>query len=131
MNKALRLPIILVALMLLVGVAMMFRPKTTLVVRDGNATATEQFDPDKLGPNMVINGRKVSEYATLESAPPASPISMKDPKTWSLASVSLIRGVSGKTMIYFVDGSSREVTASLLKVLPGDLQTRLTYEGPQ
>jgi hypothetical protein len=132
MNKALRLPIILVALMLLVGIAMLFRPKTGLVVHNGNAEATaEHFDPNKLDPDMVINGRKVSEYATLEPAPLASPISAKDPKTWSGASVSLIKGVNGKTLIYFVDGSSREVTPTLVKLLPGELKTRLTYEGPQ
>jgi hypothetical protein len=133
MNKALRLPIILVALMLMIWIGWSFRPKTNMVVRDGNtATATtERFDPDKLDPDMVIDGRKVSEYAPLETTPLESPISAKDPKNWSLVSVSLIKATNGKTMIYFIDGSSREVTPNLVKLLPSELQTRLSYEGPQ
>ncbi len=130
MNKALRLPVILVALMLIAWIGLSFRPKTALVIREGEAATNETFDADTMGPDTIINGRKVSEYATLATTSQPS-ISAKDPKTWSSATVSLIKASNGKTTIYFVDGSSREVSANLLKLLPGDLQTRLNYEGPQ
>jgi hypothetical protein len=128
-NKALRLPIILVALMLMVSIAWNFRPKTTMTVRD-NSAPTETFNPDKLDPNMVIDGRKVSDYATLESTQTPG-LSAGDPKTWTAAHISMIKTVNGTTILYFVDGSSRPVTPTLVKLLPSEVQLRLSYEGPQ
>lgn len=129
-NKALRLPIILVALMAMVGVIQAFRPKERLEpapYRD--ATQVETFDASKADGNLILDGQRAAD---LVNAPAQRPQlkSLTPPHSWSMADIDSIEKVGSRTTLVFIDGSRRDLNASLYQQLPGELQVRVGYEAP-
>ena len=127
-NKALRLPIILVALMAMVWVIQTFRPHKRLEptpYRDTAAVAT--FDASKTDRNLLVNGQRASE---LTPAGRTTLKSLLNPSSWSLSDIDSIEKVGSRTTLVFIDGSRRDINPSLYQQLPGDLQVRVSYEGP-
>jgi hypothetical protein len=126
-NKALRLPIILFALMAMVGVIQMFRPKERLEpkpFRDASEVAT--FDASMVGNNVTINGMTAAQYAAQPNN--ALPLSQTPPQSWSLQDLT-IRGTGATRTLVFRDGSTRALTPTLLALLPHDIQRNVTYDG--
>jgi hypothetical protein len=126
-NKALRLPIILVALLAMVGVIQLFRPKEKLEPKPfRDASTVETFDASKVGNNVMINGMTAAQYAAGSNSP--LPLSQTNPQSWSLTDLK-IQGSGGATTLVFNDGSTRLVTPDLLKQLPRAIQRNVSYEG--
>jgi hypothetical protein len=126
-NKALRLPIILVALMAMVGVIQMFRPRERLEPEPfRDASTVETFDASSVGSNVTINGMTAAQYAAAPAN--ALPLSQTNPKSWSLTNLN-IQGSGSTTTLVFSDGSTRLLTPELLRQLPQEIQRNVTYEG--
>jgi hypothetical protein len=125
-NKALRLPIILVALLAMASIIQMFRPKEKLEPKPFRDSSTiETFDASKVGSNVTINGLTAAQYAA--GTPSALPLSQTNPKSWSLTDVK-IQGSGSTTTLVFSDGSTRLLTPELLRQLPQALQRNVSYE---
>jgi hypothetical protein len=126
-NKALRLPIILVALIAMVSVIQLFRPKERLEPKPfRDASTVETFDASQVSNNVTINGMSAAQYAAGSSN--TLPISQTNPQSWSLTDLK-IRGSGSSTTLVFNDGSTRLVTPELLKQLPQAVQRNVSYEG--
>jgi hypothetical protein len=123
-NKALRLPIILLALMVMGGMIQWLRPKNLEPKPFRDASNVETFNASQTGNNVIINGHKMSDLANTES----SYKTINFQKAWNLSDIQHIEGRGGKQILVFVDGSTREVTPLLYKQLPGNIQVRLSYE---
>jgi hypothetical protein len=135
-NKALRLPIILVALMAMAGIINWLRPHTKVEAPTRSSTLeVEAFDSNEAASantNITINGLSQAEYAAQNSEQNLQqPIALKKPNQWTSADITLVKSQGSKTILVFRDGSSREVTAALYNQLPGSLQTQVGYSRDQ
>ena len=135
MPKVLRLPVILVALMAMVGIINWLRPHTKVEPPTRSSTLeVEAFDPEEAtaNTNITINGVSQVEYETqLEEQNTQLPIAFKKPYEWTLGDVTSVRDQGSKTILVFRDGSTREVTPTLYSQLPGNLQTKVGYSREQ
>jgi hypothetical protein len=117
-HKALRLPLILVGLMVMVWVIQTFRPHI----------ASQTPTPTYRDSTSV----KLLEASELPiSTPTSSPrlsLSFQKPATWTLRDIAAITKQGSKTVLHFRDSSTREVTPALFNQLPSFLQTRVSYD---
>jgi hypothetical protein len=133
MPKALRLPVILVALMAMAGIINWLRPHTKVEPPTRSSTLeVEAFDPDKEVSGLTINGMSQAEYEAQVKEQNTQPlIAFKKPNEWTSADITSIKGQGSKTILVFRDGSTREVTPVLYSQLPGNLQTKVGYSREQ
>lgn len=133
MPKVLRLPVILVALMAMIGIINWLRPHTRVEPPTRSSTLeVEAFDPDKAVSGITINGVSQAEYEAQIKEQTAQPlIAFKKPSEWTSADITSVQGQGGKTILVFRDGSSREVTPVLYSQLPGTIQTKVGYSREQ
>lgn len=127
-NKALRLPIILLALLVMGGVIQQFRPKQPLEAKPfRDASSIQTFDITQTPGNLSINGHNPSDISTLQAA--YRPLSLQ--QSWSPTDIQRIEAKGNKRILVFTDGSMQEVTPSIFKQLPASIQVRLSYHGPK
>lgn len=135
MPKAFRLPVILVALMAMVGIINWLRPHTKVEPPTRSSTLeVEAFDPDEASSSdsLTINGMSQADYeAQLREQNTKELIAYKKPSEWTSADITAITGQGSKTILEFSDGSTREVTSILYSQLPGDIQTKVGYSRAQ
>jgi hypothetical protein len=117
-QKALRLPLMLIGLMVMVGVIQFFRPHTTVV------SAPPRPYRDASTVTMV----ETTTSLVTNTARPSLPLNMQQANSWTLDNVAAITKTGSTTVLIFTDGSSRSVTPALLKQLPSILQTRVSYD---
>ena len=128
MSKALRLPVILVALMAMGGIISWLRPHTKVEPpARSSVLEVEAFNPAKASSNITINGLSQAEYAAQVQEQSKKLVGFQDPHTWTSADITLVGSKNGKTLLTFRDGSSREVTSALYNQLPGDIQIKVGY----
>ena len=126
-NKALRLPIILLALIIMVSVVQAFRPKEKLetqLFRDPNIVET--FKVTQTGDNITINGHKASEFVNQTSS--YKPLSLAQPKNWNVSDIQRIEVKGSNHTLVFTDGSTQTVTSIIYQQLPSAIQVRLSYD---
>jgi hypothetical protein len=124
-NKALRLPIILLTLMIMAGIIQAVRPKGRLEPKPfRDASTVETFNASSTTGNITINGHNISEINSMETT--YKPMSLQ--KSWNPTDIKRIEGNGSKQILVFIDGSTREVNPSLFKLLPGSIQARLSYD---
>jgi len=111
----------LVVLILMVLIRMRSAPDEVTMLATVQAKAVEIVASN--GPEILINGKHVSDYA----APKAKVLAYEDPRRWQLAQVARIDRIGSRIVLVFTDGSSREVSPTLIKQLPGELQVRVSY----
>jgi hypothetical protein len=117
-HKALRLPLILVGLMVMVWVIQTFRPHIT------PPTQTNTYRDSSSVKVLEASDLPVS---TTTTAPRLS-LSFQKPSTWTLRDIAAITKQGSKTVLVFTDDSTRDVTPALLEQLPSFLQTRVSYD---
>ncbi len=128
MPKAFRLPVVLVALMAMVGIINWLRPNTKIEPTRSSTLEAKAFDPAKADRGVTINGVSQAEYeAQLSEQQNRELIAYKKPAEWTSADVTSIGGQGGNVVLVFRDGSRREVTPALYSQLPGELQTKVGY----
>jgi hypothetical protein len=128
-NKALRLPIILLALIMMGGVIQFFRPHKKLEAKPfRDPSSVETFEASEAGSNITINGHKASELTTTTSS--YKPLSLNQPQSWNVTDIQRIEGKGSSSVLVFSDGSTRDVNPSIYKQLPSAIQTRISYERP-
>ena len=76
---------------------------------------------------IVINGTDRTEALEAQATLPTN---YRAPETLRLSDVSHIKAQSGQAVLVFLDGSELAVTPAVLKVLPGDIRSRLEYDRP-
>ncbi|MGL4609861.1 MAG: hypothetical protein ACRCYY_09275 [Trueperaceae bacterium] len=130
MSKALRLPIILVALMLMFGIISWLRPRATVEPPVRSSTVeVESFEPEKANDLVRINGLSETGYAAqVQEQSKTTPLALQKPDVWTPAYIRSIESQGNKTIIVFVDDSTREVTPTLYQQLPSALKDRMDYE---
>lgn len=126
-NRALRLPIMLLAIIVLFAVVQAFRPREKLVAKPFRDPAQiETFEATKVGDNIIINGHKASEFA--EAIPNYKPLSLSQPQSWDVSDIQRIEAKGSFSTLVFTDGSTRDVTAAIYNQLPSAIQVRLSYD---
>jgi hypothetical protein len=126
-NKALRLPIILLALIMMGAVIQFFRPHKKLEAKPfRDASTVETFEASQVSGNIIINGHKASEFNSEVSS--YRPLSLGQPQSWNVTDIQRIEGKGNGSILVFSDGSTRDVTPAIYKQLPSAIQVRLGYE---
>ncbi len=126
-NKALRLPIILLALIIMGSVVQAFRPKEKLEAKPFRDPSTvETFKVNQVGDNITINGHNVSDLVNQPSS--YRPLSLAQPKSWNVSDIQRIEASGSSNILVFTDGSTQNVTSAIYKQLPSAIQVRLSYD---
>jgi hypothetical protein len=119
-QKALRLPLMLVGLMVMAWVIQSFRPHV-------EATPRPYRDPSSVTLLEPVPASNMANTPSLQRPL----LSLQKPATWTLEDIAAISKQGSKTVLMFADGSSRDVTPTLLSQLPSALQTRVSYDRSQ
>jgi hypothetical protein len=117
-HKALRLPLMLIGLMVMVWVIQTFRPQVSAVTPTNSyrdSSSVQLLEPSELP-------------ASTTTTAPRLTLSFQKPSTWTLRDIAAITKQGNKTTLFFTDGSSREVTLTLFNQLPSFLKTRVSYD---